>query len=473
MDSPLTLPAVPVRTAPTDTNGKLNSTWTLFLNAIRTAVAQNGGMFFVANYYEGSDIGVKFNAAYKAAAAAGGGTIIILPGQYTTETTLATDNADVAIHIMAYGATISTRGAIDAVLLAGTASVFSPRTLRGLTINQQGDTDALHGINVLGCWHACVEDCQVIAGSNSGPYQAVHVGNTDPANDATGSIWVKLRRINIGRNSAYTDFNYGIVIEGPVNALSIRDCEITNVGIGIQITPYAGFDSLANAVLIDNVAFEALTTPSVGSPLVGRAIWVAGAPTSNIDGMRFQNCRFEGLTTCYSFTGTTTPAACAPTLMGSMLTNVTTYLDNPNNLRIAVLDFSLTPDVGQTQFIRGIGITCQGGTESAVDVYSPGGARGIVIHSGAAGSPAAVEAVWTGSGNNGQMNSAGTLTLSGSFGVVLDPGFLRVRLGAGVTDDGTNLLQVGGGIRATLPTSAAGLPSGSLWNNAGVVNVAP
>ena len=41
------------------------------------------------------------------------------------------------------------------------------------------------------------------------------------------------------------------------------------------------------------------------------------------------------------------------------------------------------------------------------------------------------------------------------------------------TDDGSNKLQVNGGIAAVLPTSSAGLPSGSMWNNGGVVNIVP
>ena len=42
------------------------------------------------------------------------------------------------------------------------------------------------------------------------------------------------------------------------------------------------------------------------------------------------------------------------------------------------------------------------------------------------------------------------------------------------TDDGVNRLQVNGGITVTgLPTSCTGKPTGTLWNNSGVVNVCP
>lgn len=56
------------------------------------------------------------------------------------------------------------------------------------------------------------------------------------------------------------------------------------------------------------------------------------------------------------------------------------------------------------------------------------------------------------------------LALNSSGGAVL--------VGTAV-DDTKNKLQVAGGIAAVLPIAAAGLPSGSLWNNGGVVNVVP
>jgi hypothetical protein len=68
--------------------------------------------------------------------------------------------------------------------------------------------------------------------------------------------------------------------------------------------------------------------------------------------------------------------------------------------------------------------------------------------------------IWRGAGNPGGSGEQVLFTILPSGNVLI-----------GTTTDNGASLQVNGGASFVLPTSAAGLPSGALWNNGGVVNI--
>ena len=70
-----------------------------------------------------------------------------------------------------------------------------------------------------------------------------------------------------------------------------------------------------------------------------------GAATSVIRGPSFFANRYEGGTTVYSFTGTTSQTAVPPCFIGNIyISDAGTLFNNPNNLYMSVQEFSVTPD---------------------------------------------------------------------------------------------------------------------------------
>ena len=371
----------------------------------------NGGVF-VTEAFVGNDLGERFNAAV-AALPPQGGMIVIPPGEYETATEMCLPAGLSRVTVLAYGATVKTVGPISGFRITGGSSIKIP-CIYGLTIDHRNNSNALYGINIEGGSNVRLYDPTILANGVSSTYAAIRVANIDPSIPDTGSFWTKITNPWIRKQSGTDPGNisFGVVLEGDANATTIMGGGINHTETAVAIRNQGSATPVANAVVIDGVAFEGY----------GTAIDVSGQLTSYLNGLRVVNNRFENGTTVMHIHGFGQQPSVQPYLAGNFLvSNAGTYLDNPGGIRVNKWDFSVTPNTGPATVYRGIQITPEGGAEFPLQILNPGGNRGLHVYAGGATSSQAVSAVWTGTGTKGRIraSNAGELAVSCVQGISL------------------------------------------------------
>lgn len=332
-----------------------------------------------------------------------GKSSIIPEGNYSvsSQCTL-TAPAQGRVLVLAYGAEISTSGAISGVAITG-GSTTGGASIFGLKINHRSNADATAGVDIYQAWNATLRDVTVEANGVSASYGAFRIRNGTASDAATGSFWTTLENIWVRKRGGADvgAITYGVIVQGAANATTIRGGGLNNCTTGVYHTVESGQTYLANALLIDGVAFEGYTT----------AYLMAGATTSNYAGFRAVNNRFENGTTVFSLTGTTTQPSQAPIFANNCLvSNAGTHLNNPNALYATVLDFAITPLVVPS-FKADLTVTGTSGSAHPMTVVPAGAARGIRVQN-SSNSASAVLLSWTGTGNEGEIRGNTTSTLS-------------------------------------------------------------
>lgn len=284
-----------------------------------------------------SDSGAAFNDMSAVLESIPGGVATIPPGTYLCSTEWDIDFSHTEnTGIWAYGAEITTSGAISGVKMRVTATphLF---TIYGLKINHRGNANAVAGFELYGSANVRLKDCTVEAHGVDSAYAAFLLHNTDAADSNTGNFWTVLEDCTVRKRSGADSGNipYGVYLRGSQNATTIRGGNIGGtVTTAIYIAPEAGQTAISNGVLIDGTAFEGGTT----------AVHAAGATASPIGGLRVVNCRCESYTTFLSLTGSTSQPVVSPYFSGNYITpDITTYLNNPNNLVYRSFDDASNP----------------------------------------------------------------------------------------------------------------------------------
>lgn len=300
-----------------------------------------------------------------------GGLGLIPPATYllSSQQTLTITGSTPSIQIIAYGATLTTSGAISAFKVTG-SNVPQIITVYGLNVNAVASQTA--GFEATGTAILHLVDCTVEGVAASAGYIGFWLHQTTAGDANTACFWSKLHRCNVRDNAG--DIAHGIKIQGACNATHIMGGTLS-VGVGncVTITNESGASDGANGVVIDGVAFEGFT--------LGVSCEVAAAGTTS--GLRIVNCRAEDGTTFFSMTGSTTAHAVPPFLAGNYLvSNVTNYIANTNSIEINSWDFSITPTLNTSPRLRSpIPIIFQGtdANQPTVQFIVPNVGEGIQV----------------------------------------------------------------------------------------------
>lgn len=375
-----------------------------------------------------TDDSAAFNAATIAASASGYTGILIVPGGKTyllANQWIVSAPGLRRLFLIADGAIIITSGAISGVQITG-GNNSGGLTLRGLHILHRGNAQATAGFDIVGAWHTTLEDCTVEASGVSASYAAFLVRSKNPADDSTGSFWTRIIRPTTRKRTGgdIGAITKGIVLRGAANATEIQGGLLADCTTSLSIEVDTGQTTLANAVLVHAVDFESYTT----------AVNVNGAATSNIAGYRFFTNRFENGTTVFSFTGTTTQPSVPAFMCGNYLvSSAGTYLNNPNNIQVNALDFSLTPALGAigASIKADLTVTATLGSTNPITAVTLGGNRGYILNK--SDGTTILEMLWIGVANQSRIrgNTGGTpnLALTGIQGIS----------GSGASTDRNNL----------------------------------
>jgi len=359
-------------------------------------------------WYDGSDFGIGFNAAFGSiptGVADFGAVVTTPPGVYTATTEPFIPATSVPLEYRAYGVVLKSSGAISGLKIGG-GSVAGPRVVRGLKISHRGNSTALFGINIEGGWNVRLKDILIEAHGVSATYAGVRVANTVASDPNTGSFWTRIENLWVRKQSGGDpgDVTIGVLLEGNANATTIMGGGMNTCVTCILIRNQSGETSIPNAVVIDSVAFENYTT----------AIHMTGATGSNIAGLRVVNNRFENGTTVFSLTTVTTIPSVVPFFMGNyMVSNAGTYVNNPIGHPLTLLDFHTTPNIGAPIFSRGVIFKGQNGADQPIIAVPAGGGRGIHLRE-ATGVTDVLALTWTGTANGANMyaNTGGVANLN-------------------------------------------------------------
>lgn len=299
--------------------------------------------------------------ALAATALASGQDVYIPPGQYmlSAQVTFDVTNALRRLHIYGYGAELFTTNAISAIKVTGKSTPHG-LTISGVKVNHRGNSTAIAGFEIVGTDHCVLRDCVVEAHGVSGTYAAYWLRNTTAASSDTGAFWTILDNCTCRKRSGADsgDITYGVKLQGAANATYIVGGSIKTATTGVYFVPESGQTYIANGVVIDGVPFEGGTT----------AIHASQNTTVPVSGLRITNCRIETYTTFLSLTGATTQPAVPVYLAGNyLLPDVTTYINNPNNLYIYKLDSSQNPPISPVlDTYAGLTINNRGATGNAL-----------------------------------------------------------------------------------------------------------
>jgi hypothetical protein len=328
-----------------------------------------------------ADSGPAFNYMVSVMASAQGGDAIIPPGQYLFSTQpLITGYFTGNASFWCYGAEFYSSGNIFGLSIEYNGTPHQ-LTVYGLTINHRGNATADGGFELSACNHVRLKDCTVEAHGVDSTYSCYLLHNSDPADSDTGCFWTVLEDCTVRKRSGSDSGNIpiGVSIIGAANSTMIRGGSYgATCTQAIYIAPESGETYIANAVLIDGVAFEGGTD----------AITVAAAASQGISGLRIVNCRCEAYTTFISLDTATVNGAVAPYFAGNYLTPEVAYISNGNSLRYVSLDSSNNAAQGWNADLGG-----------AFEVENTSGSGECLV----------AQAATTSSGMVSMRNSAGTL----------------------------------------------------------------
>jgi hypothetical protein len=301
--------------------------------------------------------------------------IIIPPGDYHTATQIVVDApARRRLGIYAYGAQITTENAISGFELFSGAS-SGGATLFGLTIDHQDNADATCGFDIHTSYNIVLMDCSVIADDVSATYAGIRLRNGTPSVSSTGALWTRIYNAMIKRVSGAGGANmpYGILVRGNSNATNIIGGNIQSSDIGIGMTHESGQVGSPNALFIEGTAFESCTDAIRSN-----------AETSNpLSGCRIIGCRAEAGTNFLNLQGATTQPAVPTYLAGNyLISSVSNYLVNPNNLYVTSLDFSVTPNISPGPILvnqRGLKVRVINGAAHVFQARAPSAGFGYSL----------------------------------------------------------------------------------------------
>jgi hypothetical protein len=361
-------------------------------NAARIAAqeAHTSGFVNVRSYGAKGDGVTDDTAALNAAFgafASGASEVALPPGTYhlTGQVTLAAPS-DRKVSVRAYGAKITTAGAISGIKVTG-GGPNGGVTIFGLTVNHRGNATATAGFEFIRTWRAKCVDCNVVAHGVSANYAAARIANEDPANNDTGSFWTTLQDFSVRKfaGADVGDITHGVLIEGAGNATRIIGGTLSNVTAGVKVRPHAGQSYVAAATVIDGVAFESYGT--------------AFEAPSNVSGVRFVNSRMEDGTAVFSLlAGGGNPNVPAFLAGNYMVSDAGTYLVNPDAVVVNSLDMSSTPSIiGSGTKTRAHWIMeAPNGSTDVLTLKALGGGRGLQLKKSDDTSIAGI--TWTGTG---------------------------------------------------------------------------
>jgi len=239
--------------------------------------------------------------------------------------------------ITGYGCEIFTTNAISAIQVQGNTDPHGV-TVQGIKVNQRGNTTATYGFEAVGTSHIIFRDCVVEANNCQSNYGGFIARSKTPSDSSTGAFWSTFTNCSVRKRSggdAGTIPN-GFILQGACNGSTVSFCTVTAAVNGITMQPETGQTTSPNAILITGCALE------------GNTIGIlANQSTASISGLRIIGNRAESLTTFLSLTGASSQPAFPTYLSGNyLISSVSTYISNVNNLYITSLDFGITPNLG-------------------------------------------------------------------------------------------------------------------------------
>jgi hypothetical protein len=282
--------------------------------------------------------------AFLARMALSGGEGIVPPGNYLQDSQI-TITISTAIgygsrnfKILGYGATLFAGPAVTGAAIKLTGSYnFQGQTFEGLTFNHLDNTTVNGCFEILGGHFVTLDRCMAeMDNTKAGWYFARFASRVSGAgeNDAN-SFWCRVIgcRMRVRSGSFFAD--YGLLLEGAVNAFTARDNEFTSVKYGVYSTPAPTTLALPNGMLLDGNNFEDIST---------KAVAIIGTPgVLGPTGIRVINSRVETCPIFFSFTtggASALPHSQPPWLTGNYCTtgSVTTWVENPSNLPIGTFE---------------------------------------------------------------------------------------------------------------------------------------
>lgn len=292
-----------------------------------------------------------------------GGTLTFPPGTYALESQATLEPTTLEnIHIIGYGAEITTAGAISGLKILAAYNLPEQIVVEGLKVNQRGNSSATAGFELVQSNFVTFRNCTVEAHGVSASYGAFWFHQSNTSDPDTGCFWNVLDGCSVRKRSGGDsgDITYAVKLQGACNASRIIGGAY-GATTCVYLTPESGQSYITNAATIDGAAFEGFTT----------AIHAAGATSAAISGLRVTNCRAEAGTTFLSLTGSASQPVTPPFLAGNYLTPDVAYINNPNGLYTLSLDSSTNGvngpelDLGALMRIRNVA-----GTGHTMDLWA-------------------------------------------------------------------------------------------------------
>lgn len=278
-----------------------------------------------------TDDGAAFNSFYSALSAGGMG--IIPPGTYMlgTQPSLlrAYSESPRNLHILGYGATLKTTGAISAFKITADSDGSYPPNLtviEGVKVDHLSNSNATAGFETVGATHVTYRNCTVLGGSNSSTYKAFYAHNFTASDANTGCFWLTIHGCTVRIDSGGQLIPYAIYLAGACNRAKIVGCSLSpghQTGANaIYITTESGQTYFPNGVLIDGNALEAA---EYGVRCVMN--------TNPVSGIRVVHNDVETVDTFISFEGGTPSLSVPPSRFRNnwLASDVSTYFNNPQS----------------------------------------------------------------------------------------------------------------------------------------------
>ena len=289
-----------------------------------------------------------WNAAL-AALAVTGGTLVAPARDYTFDEQVEMNRRGLSgyfrqLQIIGYGCNLFTTGAISALRVRLTSGLYQT-VIEGLTVNHRGNADALAGFELVGTSHMHLKNLSVEAHGVGANYAGILLRNDVASDNDTGCFWTIIEKPNFRRRSGGDVglMPYGIRLQGASNATTIIGGSFVSCARAIGLKHETGQTYIANGVLVDGAWLEGNTT----------GVSVEAATTFPASGLRVVNCRAEGMTNFVSLTGATTQPAVPLYLSGNyMISSVTNYINNPNNLYVNNIDSAVTPVIDEHRVVN-------------------------------------------------------------------------------------------------------------------------
>lgn len=388
---------------------------------------------YVANSFDGADIGEKFNKAVAAAKAAATGTgtwltgiygVLVEPGTYTQTTAMNVDGVK-NMAFFAYGATFVVPSA--AITSLTVANSYRP-VFAGFSFDFRNNNAAEQVISLTGgCAYPIFRDFGIQANSTLSTFAAIRAVQSDDTIRDTGNFWITfdnlwVRKFTSGDTGSIP---IGIDLQGSQNAFRLINSKLATVTTGVMVRNQSATSGVANDVKISLTTFETFTNA---------VTYQTAIITDSVPGGAITDCRFEAGSYVLTMTGFATSPASPVVISGStIISSVTGYVSAGSDFWWNSLDMSWTPSVsprmvsGGTTYIGNV----SGGTLPTMAVFArqPANGGSIVLRRNDG----------TVDGKISQRPGGGMLLDGGTVGLV---SFTQVNSISGNGTQGTNLRGV-------------------------------